>query len=479
MAQLGTTRRAAMVYLLLVGLQRGVSLLILPFVSHAMTPAQYGAAAILTTSTVVLVTIGAAPLEQLVFRASARGGDDAPALLRVAGTYCYVVMPLVLAVVAAGVALFLPELFGMNGTIWAIELLAVGFQPAASYFALPYVRARQDLRRFVWLALTSVVLIAVSKLALVVVWGLGVEGWAISDLVSAVLSAVLAVALVRRPRARITTAHIREVLSFSIPLIPHRASFWALASLSRPALAMVSSLAQVGLLSLGLSLASVANMVLAEINQAVLPHYSRETFPAPTDETRTLVRWQLVLTVTVPALVGGGVALAGRWFIAEPYWPAFALTGVLLCGQVAYGLYLIPMNYLVQAAGLPKFSAVASVAGAVVIMIGIFVAGRRFGAVGVAYATTTGFVVMALVGFILTRIFKLDIRWQAWSSCLPEMIIATASLVLSVASLSCPVGSAAASINAALCILFALSAYVMVLRRRTSDSHAKHRISTT
>ena len=185
MARFGTTGRVVTTYLVLAGLQRGASLLILPFISHAMSPAQYGAASTLTASALLLVAVLAAPLQQLVFRATARGGKDADALIRAAGTYCYFSLPVAFAVISAGVALFVPELIGLSGAILGIELLAVGLQPAASSFALPITRARQDLRKFALLALTSVVVTAASKLILVVVWQLGVLGWAVSDLISA------------------------------------------------------------------------------------------------------------------------------------------------------------------------------------------------------------------------------------------------------------------------------------------------------
>lgn len=433
-----------------------------------MTPAQYGAASILTVSALLLVMIVAAPLEPLVFRASARGGEDAPGIIRASGIYCYALLPVLVAVMAAGVAMFMPKLFEVPGPVWAIELLAVGFQPAATYFAIPLLRARHHLRRFVVLALTSVLVTTVSKLLLIVVWGLGVLGWAIADLVTAALSAVVAVALVRLPRVPVTAGHIRTVAAFAIPLIPHRASFWALSSLSRPVMATVSTLAQVGLLSFGLNLALIAHLILAEFNQAVLPRYSRENFPAPTHETRIPVRWQLILAAAVPAMVGAALALTGRWMFAEPYWPSFSVAGILLFGQFAYGLYLIPMNYLVQAAGLPKFSAVASASGAVLILIGILAFGREFGAVGAAWVTAVGFAVMATVALILTRALKLDIRWRSWGGCWPEMALAMAGLVSSAAALRFPVGSAEAHGLAFICIVLAFAALGLTYRRHAA-----------
>jgi O-antigen/teichoic acid export membrane protein len=467
-ARLSITGRAAAAYLLLAGLQRATGLLVLPFISHAMPPSEYGVATILTTSSLLLVAVLGAPLQQLVFRESARGGERAPARLRVAGIYCYAVLPVVFAVCAGAVALFLPELFGASGRIWGIEMLAAGFLPAATSYALPTLRARQNLRRFAWLALTSVVVTAVTKITLVVILQWGVFGWAMSDLISAILTASLAVALVRPPKARCRYRDLRAVLGFSVPLIPHQASFWALSSLSRPVLAMVSSLTQVGLLSFGLNLASVAALILAEINQATMPRFSRESFPAPTQATYSPVKWQLLFAVTVPGLVGAVIAFAGPFIFAQSYWSSFPLTGVLLVGQAISGMYMIPMNYLIQSAGLPRFSSIASLSGAFLVMAGLLLFGSRFGAAGAAYATAVGMLVMAMVALLLTFALKLDIRWSSWRACWPEMVLGISGLLCSVAALWSPISSRSAYIWALASVILALSALAVAYLRKNA-----------
>lgn len=466
MARFGTTSRTAATYVLLAGFQRGISLLVLPFITHAMSPVEYGAASMLSAASMVVAAVIATPLVPLIVRAAARGGEDGPALLRAAGTYCYLWLPCVIGAIAAAFALFVPRLLGVSGSIWGIELLAIGLQPATSTFAMWVARAREDLSRFVWLSATSVLATAAAKLVLVVVMQLGVLGWAISDLLSASLSAVMAMVLIRRPQARPDSSQIRYALKFTLPLIPHAASLWALTNLSRPTLAAVSSLDQVGLLSFGLNLALVASLILSECNAALLPHYARETFPAPTRETLLAVRWQLVGSLTIPAAVGCGVAVAGRWIFAEPYWPSFALTGVLLAGQAAYGIYLIPMNYLTQSAGLPKFSAFASGAGAVVILISILVLGHRYGAAGVAYITVAGYLTMAAVALVLTRTHRLDIAWRSWRSSWPEFTLAAGALACSVGALESRAGSAVGWMFTATCASLILGGVIVTSRRR-------------
>ena len=479
MAQFGKTGWAAATYVLLAAVQRGLSLLILPFVTHAMPPAEYGAASMLTAAALFLSVIVAQPLIQLIIRAAARDDEDGPALLRIAGTYCYVIVPAAAALVAAVFFFFVPQLLGVAGQIWGIEVFAVGFQPAASVFALWVAQAREDIRRFVWLSVSSIIMTAASKLLLIVVFDMGVLGWVISDLLSAVVAALLAMVLVRVPRASVRSHHVRYAFYFSLPLVPHSVSLWALMFLSRPVMATVSPLAEVGLLSFGLNLAQVAGLVLAETNRAALPRFARETLPAPTRETFGPVRWQLVAAFVVPAVIGAAVAVVGHVIFAESYWASFALTGILLIGQAAYGLYLIPMNYLTQTAGLPKYSALASGAGAAAILVLILILGRTHGPMGVAYATTIAYVAMAVVALILTFAQKLEIAWTSWIKSSPEVALAAIALTFSVASLMLPVGSTGPLVAAGSGVAFVLAAVVCTARRnpRSEPDRGRHRAS--
>lgn len=462
MSRFGATKRAAATYIVLAGAQRGVSLLILPFITHVMSPTDYGAASTLTASALLLTATIATPLTQLIIRAAARDDEDGPALLRVAGTYCYVIVPVAMALVAALFAVFGPQFLGVSAEIWAIEILAIGFQPAATVFALWVAQGRQELRRFIWLSTTSIFVLAVTKMVFVVWLKLGVLGWVVSDLASAVLAAIVAMLLVRLPRATVSRQHVRHALSFALPLIPHSVSFWALVFLSRPAMASVSTLEQVGLFSFGLNLAQLAGLVLTEMNRGVLVRYSRESFPAPTHETFGPVRWQLVAAFAVPAVVGCGVAVTGRWILAEPYWQSFPLTGVLLVGQAAFGLYLIPMNYLTQTAGLPRYSVFASGAGAALVFFFTFAFGHR-GAIAVAYVTVAGFLLMAVAALVLARANKLNVSWKSWLRNSPEICLAALSLACSVAALQLAAASTASWILAGISLTLVLGAALITI----------------
>ncbi len=404
--------RAAVVFVGLAALQRGTPLLLLPVMAAALTPSEYGAASTLVATSLLLTTVLAAPLEQLIFRLRTRVGAESTSRLAAVRIYVLWILTPVLCVAGGFISLTPGEIFGIGSLAWGIEIAAVAFLAVVTYFALPVVQSTYELRGYFAIAATAVTSLVLTKIGFVFTLGWGVVGWAISDLVSNFVAAVVGVGVARLPKAQVHRHDFRYVASFCIPLIPHRASFWAISSLSRPALAAVSNLAQVGLVAVGLNLGSVANLVLAEVNRAFLPSYSNERLPAPTSRTRTTGSVQVVLAFAVPALVASSVAIAGPVFFPSSYWPAFPLVGIVLLGQTAYGLYLIPMNYLIQTAGHTRLSWLASLPSAILILGATLWFGAVFGAIVVSWATTAGMFLMLIAAFVLLKAHGVGIDWN-------------------------------------------------------------------
>jgi Na+-driven multidrug efflux pump len=154
---------------------------------------------------------------------------------------------------------------------------------------------------------------------------------------------------------------------------------------------------------------------------------------------------------------------------AEAYWPSLFLAGVLLVSQVAYGLYLVPMNYLTQTAGLPRFSALASGTGAAVILTTVLLFARTYGAAGVSYGTVAAYLMMAIAAFALTLANKLEIEWHTWVKAWPEIVLSCAALVCSVAALTLPDARISELGLAISGLIFVAGATLVTLRRSSGD----------
>jgi O-antigen/teichoic acid export membrane protein len=136
----------------------------------------------------------------------------------------------------------------------------------------------------------------------------------------------------------------------------------------------------------------------------------------------------------------------------------------LLIGQAAYGVYLIPMNYLTQTAGLPKYSALASAAGAALILVSILLLGHKYGATGVAYVTVAGYLTMAVFAMMLVRILRLDIAWNSWLRDWPAVLLGVLALICGVVALSSPVGSSLLWTFVVISLVSALGAVILTAR---------------
>jgi O-antigen/teichoic acid export membrane protein len=401
----------AAVYIGFAILQRGISILLLPFVTRAMPPAEYGAVSVIVAIGLLASAVFGGPVEMGVFRWTARSGDQHPALLRIARIHLFVVVPLIGTGIALALYLVQSVAFGASTTLIGLEILALCLGAAFTYFTLPLVRASDRVGVFALLASINIVVLVASKVTLVIVLSRGVEGWVTSDLIAGASSFVVAIFVSKIDRPRVGRSDVGSFLRFCLPLTPHRISFWALSSLSRPMAALTLTLSAVGVFSLALNLAAVASLVLGELNRAVLIEYSRESFPAPTHRTSTVIVAQVVAALVVPAAIGVGIAVAHPWLLGSEYESALPLVAILLLGQFAYGVYLVPMNFLVQTAGYAGLSWIASTVGASAIFLLLLVLPDSAGTRAVSWVNMLGYVLMMALSFGLVIKHRLVVRW--------------------------------------------------------------------
>lgn len=404
--------RSTAIYLLFGFLQRGMSFLLLPFVTRVMSPQEYGGVSVVVAGGALFSIVFGSALESAVFRWTVRGDDSSAEVLRLSAFYLYIILPAGAFLLSILLVLFDVPILSVDPKIWALEVLACGLMPVVSFYALPFVRARNDLRRFVVISSVSIFSLFSGKLIFVILLGQGLFGWVISDLIAAIIGLTVSLFVVRQPRSSGAVSETGLLLRFALPLIPHRTAFWALTSLSRPAMAVVIPMGQVGIYSLGFNFSSVASMVLVELNRALLAEYSAESFPAPGPKTRRIARLQIIAAVIAPAAVGAAIAVASPLLIGGEFSKSMPLISILLIAQSMYGLYLIPANYTVQSAGHTRSNWVSSVLGATFIFISILVFGFDVGMTGIAVFTMIGYLIMAISAFVITRRIPLRIDWS-------------------------------------------------------------------
>ena len=466
--------RNALVYIVLAFVQRGISILILPFVTRVLSPAEYGAVSVVTfTSTIIGVVLGAS-LEPAVLRWSVRPEIQSARILWLCQRHFYLLVPGVSAVVSL-LLFFTPAVFlGVESRIWAVEIFAAGLLASVAYYSTPLIRARDQLVRFSAVSLIGIAATVGGKIYFVILNHWGVFGWVFSDLLAGLATFVAGIMLARVNRRGLWRAE-RVLMRFSAPLLPSRFATWSLNSLNRPIMALVASQASVGIFSLALNIAAVSTMLIGEVNRAFVTEYSRELFPAPSSATRIYARIQLFLSFLAPSAIGVGIFLFGSALIDIEFHAAFPIVGLLLIGQAAYGIYIVPNNYVVQTSGRTKWSWVGPCIGALTMGFGIILFAPIGGEYAVALVTVVGYVLMAISAFALVKHLKLVIRWRellrpgvSWIFCFGALAGSCAALFF----MAQPIGVLLALLGVA------SGCAVLILERREGGSLARLRRGT-
>jgi O-antigen/teichoic acid export membrane protein len=169
-----------------------------------------------------------------------------------------------------------------------------------------------------------------------------------------------------------------------------------------------------------------------EFNRSVLLEYTQERLPAPTEATLGIARTQIIAAFAIPAGVGIGTAIFGALIFPVSYRAALPVAATLLIGQVFYGLFVVPMNYIVQTAGKFKLSSLPPVLGAAISAIGILLGGATGSLQVAASGTSAGFFAMAAFTVALVRFENIQLHWKMLvppaSQAVPAMLAATASV---------------------------------------------------
>ncbi|MDH3052485.1 oligosaccharide flippase family protein [Gordonia alkanivorans] len=429
---------AALVYTVVALFQKSLALILLPFVTHVMEPDVYGLVSLVTVVGTLISILLCSPVENAVFRWSARDAPESGAIVSLCAIYSLFLLPLLGIVVFISLLFREGELMGVDYSYWGIVCLAACLMASGTYFGFPYLRAHDRLARFALCSGISICVNFTLKICLVFLAEMGLQGWILSELGAWATLYFLVLVLARPRLARLGKGAVATLIRYGLPLLPHRLAFWGLTSMTRPIMAATATLHQLGIFSLAANCMAVGALLAGEINRAVLVEYGRERTIAPTAATFKVARIQLVSALAIPALVGCGVAIMGPVIFAPEYHGAYAPMAVLLFAQCAFAVYLIPMNYLCQTLGDTRFSWLSSCSGALIVLALLLAMQNSTTALTAAAVTSVGYLVMAFVAFETCRRSEMRVRWRSLVPARRVSVLSFVSFASAVVALSVP-----------------------------------------
>lgn len=415
---LGEVKRlgiGSLIYVVPTFLTRGLSFILTPIYSRFLTPDDYGVVGLGTTVIPMVALLFGFGTQSAAHRLYHTLPDEKSreTLGRTVLGFLLTV-PLVLALAF--------ELLGTAGLLHPFKTVAydpylrlslwAGTFALYPALAINMLMVREEHRRSSMNNALAVILTAGFTLLLVVVLRRGAFGQLLALFLSNLLVALWSIRVVWRYGApRIDRSMLRTVLLFSLPLVPHELSKWALAASDRVVLERFVTTGDLGRYSIGYTFGTVAGVFLSAVSTAFFPIVSRKLAEKdPRGEVPFL--GSVVVAASTFVCLGAAVSLPALLRLVTP---AAYHGGSVFIPWIALGFFFQAL-YSVFSQG--TFFARKTIAVAVVTGLGaavniglnvIFV--PRYGVLVAAITTPVGYAVMAFLhGWLASRVHP--IAWE-------------------------------------------------------------------
>ena len=344
----------SMIYGLGTVLLRGINLLVLPLYTHYLTPEDYGIVAISASLTALLSLIMPLSLYSAILPFFFKI-DSAPNRKRMMGSIWFgmigggFLFALVFELFGARIfdIIFPQLLFSPYGqiSIWT------AFFAIFSFFPLNIYQAEEKPQLYVYWTSAALLLTVALTVMFVVFLEKGAFGYLLGTLVANIIMAIpFTVLTLKKIDFRIDFSYLKEATVFSLPLLPHGISNWALAVSDRAILQFYVSVSALGIYSLGYTFGMIQIFIGVAITQAWIPFlFKRIADEGEAGEPR-LARMITYYVVFYSAVAIGLCFFAKDViyiFTNESFHAAADIVPVIVVAYLWNGLYIIPLNFLI------------------------------------------------------------------------------------------------------------------------------------
>lgn len=429
--------RNSLLYLLPTLALRGVTVLLTPLYTRALTPAEYAALGVANTLIPLLAIVFGAALPSAMVRLYQRSDEDRAALL--GGAVVFVVVAalagaLVLDVLGTmgwldGVFRDIPFSPVLRLAVWTAALQGIG--PLATAVLMAEERPGR-------VALVNSVVVAVQllvTLTLVLVARAGVAGALLGSAAGA-LAGGLVGARELRARARFTrrsAALLGGALRYSVPLAPHLIAAWVLSLGDRFVLERFVDKTELARYTLAYLFSLAVTVFCGSVTQALHPMLTRLLLAGDAERVVPSLGTKAVAAMALVATAAVSLAPEALRLLAPPvYADAIRYVPWVVLGALFQGVYWVAsfgVWFKMESRAVP-FITGGVAAAALALNVALV---PRFGADAAALVTAVAYALSALLhGVNAARVHPIPWRYGQWLGLLVgAVVLAGAALAAS------------------------------------------------
>lgn len=393
--------KASIIYLFSSLLGKAVPLLLLPLLTSYLNPVEFGLVAIIQLSVQFSQAFSGLCLNVNIPRKFFSQTQDERAvfifnLYMVLFFSCFIFFGFV-----AILAMYSGDMFGIPER-WLLVMPVLSFMGMSNLINVTLIRTREKPFAFMSFEVSQSVLNLFLTIYFVVFLNMTWEGRVLAIAMSMFAFGVIAVvSLVKQGyfKVLIDFGAVREILSVSVPLIPHAIAGVIITVSDRFFIEEMIGLEEVGIYSVGYYFGMVVMLFSDAFVKAWSPWFFKKMAIGGMAEKKAIVKYMYVYIVAlaIGAFIYSFVAIWILPFVVtEQYMYASEYIPWICFGYIAFGVYQIFFPYLVYC-NKTQFVAVATVVAACFNLIGNYYLIGLYGAIGAAYSTIVAFSLSAFI----------------------------------------------------------------------------------
>ena len=396
---------------------RIIAVVLLPVYTRYLTPSDYGQIETLIALTTVMGLLLRAGITSAFFRFYFDATDDAGRRLVLRTSFWFTMgagtLGLVLLLALAGPVS--EALFGTPDAADLVRASGVALWATVNYEQLTALfRVEERSVAFVCASLVNVFLTIGTTLVLVVVLDEGPLGVIVGNF-TGTLVVYLALLGYRREQLglQVDRRLLREMNRFGLPLVPSALMLWVTNFSDRFFLVKLADVAEAGLYSVGVRVASAMILLLTAFRMA-WPAFAYSI--RDDGEAKRTYAFVLTYLTVVTSWVALGLTLLAPWIVDLLAAPSFAdsatVVGPLAFSTVAFGAYIV-FAIGIGRARRTQFNWVITGVAAIVNVTLNLVLIPTHGMLGAAIATVAAYTTMALgMAWWSQRVFPVPYQWR-------------------------------------------------------------------
>ncbi len=407
----------SILYTLVSVLQKAINLFLLPVYTRLLTPYDYGVIGVINSIIRLLSHIYSLAIPAAIRRFYSKYMDDKERVRGLWGTGLSIVilfslfMTIILGVFNR--SLLHPFLKGMPFyPFMVLGLIIVMFDPIYNLYQSS-LQAKQIGGRYSFNNLLFFVTKLFLIVLLVILFRLSSTGVLLAAAITSLIFAIYSfIAFLPDINIKIRGEHIKELLKYSLPLVPHSLSGWTISMIDRMFLNGLRSTEEVGVYSVGFQFGNIMNIMTTAVNQAYIPWFF-EQYQLGEAGRKEIVSTSKAL-IYIYSYIGIVLSLFTqdvlRIMVPETFYEGWKVVPFLTFSYVFNGMYFTYCNTLfLEKTVIIPFVTFSSAITNIILNISLI---PKYGIIGAAIASLVANIVSSIITLIVAeRIASIRFSW--------------------------------------------------------------------